>query len=394
MMDAFPPPPERQVTLANWRSHPFSRWGVQHMREVIPTAPVERDPARHWVLPHRLRDLGSLAFERYNDGGRTTLAQWLGEAHVDGLLVLRHGEIVAEYYGNGLTPTRNHLAFSVTKSITALTLGPLVDEGRLDPAAPVTRYLPEVERTGWGDATVRDLLDMQVSLDYDESYDDPQGLLAGLREAAGWSPPRDPAHPLDMRSFLLNFGRRPGPHGRRFRYLTPNSEMLGWIGERAAGQPFAQLITRYLWQPMGAECSADLAVDRLGAPRTGGGMAATLRDLGRVIELVRCQGRADGRQVLPAWWIDDILTKGEPAAWAGTEFDYMMPGDEGNYRSQWYLSDRRGTQFMAAGIHGQWLWGDRDRGVSIVKLASRPEASVTDPAMTDLNCFAAIAAAL
>lgn len=394
MMDAFPPSPERQVTLANWRTHPFSRWGVQHMREVIPTAPVERDPERHWVLPRRLRDLGALAFERYNGGGRTTLAQWLGEAHVDGLLVLRHGEIVAEYYGNGLTPTRNHLMFSVTKSITALALGPLVDEGRLDPEAPVTRYVPEAAGSGWGDATVRHLLDMQVELDYEEVYDDPKGLLAGLREAAGWSPMRDPANPLDARSFLLRFQRGSGPHGRRFRYLTPNSEMLGWIGERAAGQSFAQLVTRTLWQPMGAECTADMAVDRLGAPRTGGGMAATLRDLGRVTEVVRCQGRAEGRQVLPAWWVDDILTKGDPACWAGTEFDYMMPGKEGNYRSQWYLSDRRGTQFMAAGIHGQWLWGDRDRGVSIVKLASRPEASVTDPAMTDLNCFAAIAAAL
>lgn len=394
MMKAFPPPPESQVTLANWRTHPFSRWGVQHMREVIPTAPVERDPERHWRLPRRLRDFGSLVFERYRGRGRTTLQDFLVEAHVDGLLVLQHGEILAEVYRNGLTPTRNHLAFSVTKSITALTLGALVDEGRLDPAAPVTRYLPEAAGTGWGDATVRHLLDMQVSLDYDESYEDPQGLLAGLREAAGWSPARDPASPLDMRSFLLRFGRRPGPHGRRFRYLTPNSELLGWIGERAAGQPFATLVTRHLWQPMGAECSADLAVDRLGAPRTGGGLAATLRDLGRVTELVRCQGRAEGRQVLPAWWIDDILTGGDPACWAGTEFDYMLPGGEGNYRSQWYLADRRGTRFMAAGIHGQWLYGDRDRGVSIVKLASRPEASTEEASMDDVACFDAIAAAL
>jgi CubicO group peptidase (beta-lactamase class C family) len=394
MMDALPPPPERQVTLANWRTHPFSRWGIQHMREVIPTAPIERDPERHWPLPRRLRDLGGLAFERYGDGGRVTLAEWLAEAHVDGLLVLRHGEIVAEHYANGLTPTRNHLAFSVTKSVTALGLGLLVDAGRLDPDVPVTRYVPEVAGSGWGDATVRQVLDMQVELDYDEVYDDPRGLLGKLREAAGWSPPSDPHNPLDVRSFLPSFGRRPGPHGQRFRYLTPNSELLGWIGERAGGMPFATLLTRGLWQPMGAECSADIAVDRLGAPRTGGGMAATLRDFGRLTELVRCQGRAGDRQVLPAWWIDDILTQGDPAAWAGSEFDYMMPGNEGNYRSQWYLCDRRGTQFMAAGIHGQWLWGDRGRGVSIVKLASRPEASVKEPGMTDLAYFQAIAAAL
>ena len=70
---------------------------------------------------------------------------------------------------------------------------------------------------------------------------------------------------------------------------------------------------------------------------------------------------------------------------------FRLPDGEGNYRSQWYLSDRRGSLFMAAGIHGQWLYGDRDRGVSIVKLASHPGASAAEPAMDDLACFAAIA---
>ena len=392
MMDAFPPPPERQVTLANWRTPPCNAWSVQHMREILPTGAVERDPERHWRLPSRLRDLESLVFTTY-DGRATTLHAWLDEAYVDGLLVMQHGEIVAETYRNGLLPTRNHMAFSVTKSITALALGALVDEGRLDPDAPIARYVPEVAGSGYADATVRQLLDMQISLDYDEDYLDSRSLLARLREAVGWAPPRDPANPPDVRSFLVTLGRREGPHGKRFRYLTPNSELLGWIGERAAGQSFVSLLTRHLWAPMGAECSADISLDRLGAARSGGGLAATLRDLGRVTETMRCQGRAEGRQVLPAWWIDDILTQGDPAAWTGGDFDYMLPPGA-CYRSQWYLSDRRGTQFMAAGIHGQWLWGDRDRGVSIVKLASRPQPSVKEPGMTDLACFQAIAAAL
>lgn len=381
------------ITLANWLAHPNSIWGLQHMRQVVPSALIERDPERHWHLPYRLQDLTRVTFERYNNRGRATLAEWLG-AHVDGLLVLRQGTIVTEYYANGLTPTRTHMVFSVTKSVTGLVLGTLVAEGRLDPEAPVTRYVPELAESGFGEATVRHLLDMTTSLDYDEVYDDPQGKVVQMRESVGWKPPRDPADPLDMRRFLRSLGRRAGPHGRHFRYLTPNSELLGWIAERAGGQPFATLVTRALWQPMGAECSADISVDRLGLARSGGGLAATLRDLGRMVELVRCQGRAEGRQVLPAAWIDDIMTAGDPAAWAGSSFDYMWPGERAAYRSQWYLSDARGSQFAAAGIHGQWLWGDRDSGVCVVKLASRPEASVVDPGMDDMACFAAIAEAL
>jgi CubicO group peptidase (beta-lactamase class C family) len=97
--------------------------------------------------------------------------------------------------------------------------------------------------------------------------------------------------------------------------------------------------------------------------------------------------------VVPAWWIDDILTQGDPAAWKGNSFEDMLP-EGGRYRSQWYLSDERGSHTMGAGIHGQWVWFDRDRAVTVVKLTSRPQPS--DDACDDieLSCFAALAAAV
>ena len=49
---------------------------------------------------------------------------------------------------------------------------------------------------------------------------------------------------------------------------------------------------------------------------------------------------------------------------------------------------------MAAGIHGQWIWGDRDAGVTIVKLASRPDPSVAAIDVIEMACFAAIAEAV
>ena len=76
--------------------------------------------------------------------------------------------------------------------MTALLLGILADQGLLDPDAPVTRYIPEAKGSGYGDATVRHVLDMQVSLDFDEVYlatEEPSSATAS-RPAGTWSPIR------------------------------------------------------------------------------------------------------------------------------------------------------------------------------------------------------------
>lgn len=392
-MDTFPAAPDRQVTLSNWRVAPFNRWGIHHMREVVPTAPVHRDPDRIWQLPVALqRGLGDVEFTT-SDGTRRTVDGWLTESSADGLIVLKDGVIVHEQYAGYLTPVTNHLLFSVTKSVTGLLTGLVVDRCGLDPDALVGDLIPEAGSSGYADCTVRHVLDMTVSLDFDEVYDDTNEAMRNYREASGWLPPADPAQPRDMRSFLAGLGRRAGDHGRAFRYLSPNTDMLGWICERVAGRPAAAMLGEWLWAPMGAQCSADLAVDRLGAPRTAGGLAATLRDMARLTEMVRCGGVADGRQVIPAWWIDDILTKGDPDAWRGFGFEGMLP-DGGNYRSQWYVSDANGSQAMGAGIHGQWIWFDRGLGVTIAKLTSRPAASDTTADEAEPACYAALAAAV
>ncbi len=391
LMDAFPAAPERQVHLGNWRQPPFNRWAFQHVREIVPTAEVAEDPGRVWELPRAQLDLNDVTFTA--NGRQHKLSSWLAESQCDGFIVLQQGAIVAERYDNRMTRYQPHIIFSVTKSVTALLCGILAGQGLLDPDRPVTHYIPEVAKSGYGDATVRHVLDMQVSLDFDEVYLATEGAFIRYRESTGWNPVTDPAKAPDLRSFLASLGRREGPHGKRFRYLSPNSDLLGWLCERAGGRPYAELLSGLLWQPMGAERPANLTVDRLGAPRAAGGLCVTLRDLARVAEMVRCRGLADGRQVVPGWWIDDIMTAGDPAAWDGSEFEAMLPPD-GRYRSQWYVADGRGSQCMGAGIHGQWFWFDRDSGVTIAKMSSQPLPSTEGHDAVEMACFAAIAEAL
>jgi CubicO group peptidase (beta-lactamase class C family) len=376
LMRGFPPAPEGQVTLANWLRPPFNRWSFQHVREVVPTAGIHRGDGPPAPLRRSERNIERIAFAKpagtENPGSETTAGQMIAQTYTDGFLVLHRGRIVAERYDNAMTPSSRHIVFSVSKSITATLAGVLVDRGQLDPDSPVTRYVPEVANSAYGDSTVRHVLDMTVSVNFIEDYLDKTGDFARYRDSTGWIPIADPNNLGDLRSFLATMKRGAEPHGARFHYVSPNSDLLGWILERAAGQRYVQLLSELVWQPMGAECDADIAVERKGAARAAGGISATLRDLGRFGEMMRCRGMAAGHQVIPGWWIDDIRSQGDVAAWRKGEMAVQLPIHR--YRSKWYSLDNGHGAFCAIGIHGQWIYIDPLAEAVIVKLSSQPLA--------------------
>ncbi|MFW6076621.1 MAG: serine hydrolase domain-containing protein [Hyphomicrobiales bacterium] len=369
IMCGFPPPPEARATLANWRMPPFNRWAFRHVREIVPSATIPRC-GRRLRLDRAIEPLDRLAFEA-PDGRETTIARLVADTYTDGMIVLRRGRVVFEAYEAGHDGHVPHIVFSVSKSLTALVAGILADRGLLDPDEPVTDYLPEAANSAYGDCTVRHVLDMTVSIAFEENYLDATGAFARYREATGWNPVSDPARPQDLRSFLLSLEHGPRPHGEIVHYVSPNTDLLGWIVERAAGQRFSDLMASLLWQPMGAESNAYVTVDRLGAPRTAGGICATLRDLARVGEVMRCRGVANGRQVVPGWWVDDILSNGDPEVWAKSDTNALLPN--GRYRSLWYVTGNAHGAFYAFGIHGQWIYVDPPSGVVVAKQSSWPD---------------------
>ncbi len=68
----------------------------------------------------------------------------LSTTWTDGFLVLQGGQALMEWYDSGLRPEIPHVVFSVSKSISAILAGVVIGDGRLDPEAPVTQYIPEV----------------------------------------------------------------------------------------------------------------------------------------------------------------------------------------------------------------------------------------------------------
>lgn len=389
LMRGAPPTAERQVSLANWRNAPFSSWSFHNVRRLLPTDGLPGCPSgRPFALESR--DLNQLAVTG-EQGQPSTLTDLLNATYTSGFLVLHRGQLVYEWYDRGLQAERPHIIFSVTKSVTGALVGILAERGLLDPEGPIVEVLPEVAGSAYGDATIRHLLDMTVGCGFVEDYENPTAEYLAYRASSGWNPSPD-RDQVDQRSFLA--GLTPGgpPHGYAFHYVSPNSDLLGWVIERAAGTSFAALLSREIWQPMGAEGEAYITLDRLGAPRTAGGLCVTGRDLARFGELMRLRGCLNGKQILPRWWVDDIYGAGDREAWQRGNFAEFLP--QGRYRSKWYqLGDREGTLF-GIGIHGQWLVIDPTNETVIVKLSAHPVASNDGADKVMMAAFKTVSATL
>jgi CubicO group peptidase (beta-lactamase class C family) len=372
-MDAFPPSPGKLVTLANWRKAPFSAWGFRNVRRLIPTADIAAS-GHMTPLETSLEDIGHLGFTGH-DGKPTTLSQALPATDTDAFIMLRRGRIAVEWYGNGMSATTPHIVFSVSKSICGALGGILADRGMLDPDAAVIEYVPELKSSVYAGCTVRHLLDMAVGIAFNEDYDDPKGDVARYRRSVGWDPLPAGETPIDLRSFLARQKPDGQQHGGLFHYVSTNTDVLGWIYERACDQAYAGIVSEYLWQPLGAECDAYITIDAHNAMRAAGGVCVGPRDLARFGEMMRRRGVANGRQVVPTWWIDDINTRGDAQAWACSEFADIFPN--ASYRSQWYRIDRDKGVLVAFGIHGQWIYIHPGAELVIIRIAS--ESTPLDP---------------
>jgi CubicO group peptidase (beta-lactamase class C family) len=373
VMAGFPTRPGTQVTLANWRTAPFNRWAFHHVRELLPTADIPHDAANVRELPARAAFLEGVRIP--GTGAKAlTIDQALKATSTDGLVVLHRGAIVLERYFNGMSERSPHIFMSVTKSMLGLLAGILAGHGILNVSQLVTDVIPELKATAWEGATVMQLLDMRTGVAFNEDYLATSGPMIAYRKAVGWNPPEPGEQPTDLRSFFSQLTQSDGHHGGRFWYVSPNTDLLGWIIERVSGRRYADLMSELLWQPMGAAANAYITVDRLGAPRTAGGMCATTQDLARVGQMLVEGGFYRSRQVVPPSWIDMIVNDGDREAWSAGNLASYYPGVPIHYRAKWYVERGESPVLFCLGIHGQNLFVDTKNEIVIAKFSSQPQA--------------------
>jgi CubicO group peptidase (beta-lactamase class C family) len=382
-MQGSPPPADKLVRFEDddTLSFPKIRWSLSHTRETVPTAAV-------WRGQGPARDLGAVdaatqtAIDtlQFNDmhGGMRLWADTLADTYTDGIVILHKGRRVYEQYRGALKPHVPHSCFSVTKSFAGTLCAKLVHEGTLDERKLIPYYLPEMAGTAYADASLREVMDMQIGVAYSEAYSDPRAEIWEFARAGGFrSRGPDYKGPTTLYAFLQSL-KKEGAHGEAFAYKTVNTEVMSWVMKRATGQSLADMVSEQIWQRIGAEEDGYITVDSIGVSFGGGGMSASLRDLARFGEMMRCQGAVGGTQVIPEAVVADCNRGGDPAKFAKAGYG-LLPGY--SYRNMWWVTHNEHNAFEARGIHGQRLYIAPKADLVVARFASHPIAysAANDP---------------
>nr|WP_245703801.1 serine hydrolase [Oryzisolibacter propanilivorax] len=390
-MQGFPPAADKTIrfTDPDYFAFPKLRWTVCHFRELMPTAAVGRGQGASSTLAQAHdATLDQVRFRPLNGEAEMTWDQAFDANYTDGVLVLHHGRVVYERYAGCLGPDTLHGAMSVTKSLTGLLGEMLVAEGTLDENARVGTLIPELQASAFGDATVRQVMDMTTALDYSEDYADPNAEVWTYAKAGSPLPP--PPGYTGPRSYFeyLQTVKKKGTHGEAFGYKTVNADTLGWLIARASGRSVAQLLSERIWSQLGADREAFYTVDSIGTPFAGGGFNATLRDMARLGQLMLQDGRWQGRQLVPAAAIERIRHGGSQATFARANYPLLKGW---SYGGMWWISNDDHGAYAARGVHGQTIWLDPKADMVIARFASNPVAANAASDPTSLPAYRAVA---
>lgn len=390
-MQGFPPPDSK--VLHTWDGSffdfPAIRWSVVHMREMLPTVRVSKGLNAPHPLEYDLdENIDAITFQPRGEKEPMTWDASLWKCYTDGIIILHKGKVLYERYFSELTENDVHAVMSLTKSLNGTLASILVAEGTLDENKLVSFYVPELKNSAYGDATVRQVMDMTTALKYSEDYADPNADIWAFSSAGNPLPkPADYKGPEGYYEYLETVQKQ-GVHGEIFGYKTVNADALGWIISRASGKSVNDLLSERIWSKIGTEQDAYYQVDGRGIAFTGGGFNAGLRDLARFGELIRNKGTWQGEQLFPAQAITDIQKGGSKDAFAKSGHPELKGW---TYRNMWWMTENENGAFAARGVHGQTIYIDPVAEMVIVRLASHPVAANSANDAYSLPAYQAIA---
>jgi CubicO group peptidase (beta-lactamase class C family) len=270
---------------------------------------------------------------------------WLEARQVTGVVVLHRGAVVHESYHLGTGEGDLRISWSVAKSVLSLVLGTMVADGTIpDLDAPVTQYVPALRSSAYSGATIRQVAQMASGIAFNEDYLD------------FWSDINRMGRVLALGGSMDGFARgqtaRRGAPGADWQYVSIDTHVLGMVMRAASGRTVSELVEERLFLPLGLERAPYYVTDGDGVEFVLGGLNMTTRDYARLGQLVAQGGLWEGRQIVPAGWID--------ASTAAS-----APGGVG-YGLQWWLADDpRPGEVYGRGVYGQYLWIDRAAQVVI-----------------------------
>lgn len=313
------------------------------------------DPEDHGLDPAGLEEARDYAFAE----GRNT----------QGVVVVRHGVIVSEWYAEDAGRDSWAASWSMAKSFTSATVGIAIDEG-LVPAVdePMTTWFPEFAGTDRETMTLRDVLQMGSGLDWVEDYS-PEAIGESdiIRMVTGES---------DQLAYAASQPAEVAP-GSRWSYSSGDTQLLSGVLAQAAGVPADEYAREVLFDPIGMS-QVEWWRDAAGNTLTYCCLDTTSRDFARLGVLYLQDGRWGDEQVVPEDWVDESWQPSAASEEAGEPYGY-----------QWWLGDEGLDVDLTAAIghDGQWIYVIPELDLVVVRngtYVKNPGPAVADPTLFPL----------
>lgn len=245
------------------------------------------------------------------------------------LIVVSRGELLLERYFHGAMPNHANNVHSVSKGMLGAAVGIAIERGILRGVdEPLGRLLPQYD-LGSGSKhkiTLAQLLTMTAGFEWTE--DQTESLIE-----------RQP----DWVQAILDLDQQHAP-GRSFTYSSGVSHLISAILAKQSGMSTRAFCEKFLFHPL------DITVDHWGRDPQGidsGGfnLYITPREVALFGLMVLNEGRHDGRQIVPKWWLRESLSR------------QVRVENSYHYGYLWWITSIQGREILKQwGYGGQYLY--------------------------------------
>ena len=204
-------------------------------------------------------------------------------------MLVRHGQVIAECWWQPESAEKTHVLYSLSKSFTSTAVGLAVAEGKLNIDDPVLKFFAEDAPAKPSDKLkamrVRDLLTMSTGHQTEPKLTPDEPWVKSFL-----------AHPVE---------HKPGAH---FLYNSAGTYLCSAIVQKQTGQTVLDFLRPRLFEPLGIE-GAEWSASPQGVSAGGWGLFLKTEDIAKFGQLYLQKGQWNGRQLVPAAWIEQATAK-------------------------------------------------------------------------------------
>lgn len=300
--------------------------------------------------------------ESFTHNGKTyNFQKLMKDTWTTGLIVIKDNKICFEEYYLGHGPEDLHISWSVGKSFISALVGIAVAEGKIAHInLPVSDIVPRLKGTGYDGVSIKDVLQMSSGVMFDENYAEFHSDInrMGRTIALGNS--------INEFAASLKSSSKPGEY---HHYVSMDTQVLGMVLQQATGMNPSKYLEEKIWKKIGMQSNAKWLVDDNGMELVFGTLNATLRDYARFGCLFMNYGNWNREQIVPAQWVKNSINPDGPHLQPGQN---PLSSSKRGYGYQWWIPENPKNDFIAQGIHGQYIYINPVKRVVIVKSSADP----------------------